>query len=76
MAFDFGSFWFKGQSMGTGQANVKAYNRLLSRLIEKDKVKPSWIVSHQLPLEQAPTAYGNFYRRKRGWTKVVLKPGN
>ena len=75
LAFDFGSFWFKGQSMGTGQANVKAYNRLLSRLIEKDKVKPSWIVSHELPLEKAPEAYENFDQRKKGWTKVVLKPG-
>ena len=75
MAFDFGQFWFKGQRMGTGQANVKAYNRLLSRLIEKDKVKPSWIVSHELPLEQAPQAYANFDQRKTGWTKVVLKPG-
>jgi glutathione-independent formaldehyde dehydrogenase len=75
MAFDFGQFWFKGQSMGTGQANVKAYNRFLSRLIEKDKVKPSWIVSHELPLEQAPEAYENFDQRKNGWTKVVLKPG-
>ena len=27
IAFDFGKFWFKGQKMGTGQANVKAYNR-------------------------------------------------
>ena len=75
MAFDFGSFWIKGQSMGTGQANVKAYNRMLSRLIEHDKVKPSWIVSHELPLEQAPEAYANFDQRKEGWTKVVLKPG-
>lgn len=75
MAFDFGQFWFKGQRMGTGQANVKAYNRLLSRLIEKDKVKPSWIVSHELALEQAPEAYANFDKRKAGWTKVVLKPG-
>ena len=75
MAFDFGQFWLKGQRMGTGQANVKAYNRLLSRLIEKDKVKPSWIVSHELPLEQAPEAYANFDQRKTGWTKVVLKPG-
>lgn len=75
MAFDFGAFWFKGQKMGTGQANVKAYNRFLSRLIEKDKVKPSWIVSHELPLEQAAEAYGNFDQRKNGWTKVVLKPG-
>lgn len=76
MAFDFGKFWFKGQRMGTGQANVKAYNRLLSRLIEKDKVKPSWIVSHELPLAQAPEAYENFDKRKAGWTKVVLKPGH
>jgi threonine dehydrogenase-like Zn-dependent dehydrogenase len=75
MAFDFGHFWFKGQRMATGQANVKKYNRLLSRLIEKDKVKPSWIVSHELPLEQAPQAYENFDQRKNGWTKVVLKPG-
>lgn len=27
MAFDFGAFWFKGQQIRTGQANVKAYNR-------------------------------------------------
>jgi len=74
MAFDFGAFWNKGQSMGTGQANVKAYNRLLSRLIERDRVKPSWIVSHELPLEKAPEAYENFDQRKSGWTKVVLKP--
>lgn len=75
MAFDFGQFWVKGQSIGTGQANVKAYNRLLSRLIEKDKAKPSCIVSHELPLEKAPEAYKNFDARKDGWTKVVLKPG-
>ena len=75
MAFDFGTFWMKGQKMATGQANVKAYNRFLSRLIEKDKVKPSWIVSHELPLERAPEAYENFDQRKNGWTKVVLKPG-
>lgn len=75
MAFDFGQFWFKGQSMGTGQANVKAYNRFLSRLIEHDKAKPSMIVSHELPLAKAPEAYENFDQRKNGWTKVVLKPG-
>ena len=75
IAFDFGAFWIKGQKIGTGQANVKAYNRFLSRLIEKDKVKPSMIVSHELPLAQAPEAYANFDQRKNGWTKVVLKPG-
>ena len=74
IAFDFGMFWFKGQKMGTGQCPVKAYNRFLSRLIERDKVKPSWIVSHELPLEEAPEAYKNFDERQDGWTKVTLKP--
>ena len=74
IAFDFGQFWIKGQSIGTGQANVKAYNRRLSRLIEHDKVKPSWIVSHELPLERAPEAYKSFDKREKGWTKVILKP--
>lgn len=75
LAFDFGSFWIKGQKVATGQANVKAYNRKLCNLIEAGKAKPSWIVSHELPLDQAPEAYKNFDERKNGWTKVVLKPG-
>ena len=75
LAFDFGQFWVKGQKVATGQANVKAYNRKLCNLIEVGKAKPSWIVSHELPLEQAPDAYKSFDERKPGWTKVVLKPG-
>ena len=34
----------------------------------------SWIVSHELPLEQAPEAYRNFDARADGWTKVTLAP--
>ncbi len=75
LAFDFGQFWLKGQHVATGQANVKAYNRKLCNLIEAGKAKPSWIISHELPLDQAPEAYKNFDERKDGWTKVVLKPG-
>ncbi|MDR5821594.1 glutathione-independent formaldehyde dehydrogenase [Caballeronia sp. LZ043] len=73
LAFDFGSFWMKGQRMATGQANVKAHNRKLRDLIKADKLKPSQIISHELPLEQAPEGYRNFDERRDGWTKVVLK---
>lgn len=73
--FDMGTFWTKGQSMATGQANVKAYNRYLADLIHADKAKPSWIVSHSLSLDDAPGAYKHFDERDTGWTKVVLKPG-
>lgn len=60
--------------MATGQCNVKAYNRQLRELIHLDKVKPSWIVSHTLPLDKAPDGYLHFDKRDRGWTKVVLQP--
>jgi glutathione-independent formaldehyde dehydrogenase len=75
IAFDFGTYWFKGQSMGTGQANVKNYNRALAQLIHHDRAKPSFIVSHRLPLDRAPDAYRNFDERTEGWSKVLLKPG-
>jgi threonine dehydrogenase-like Zn-dependent dehydrogenase len=73
--FDFGNFWFKGQHLGTGQAPIKRYNRHLRNLIAADKVTPSWIVSHDLPLDQGPEAYKHFDAREDGWTKVVLHPG-
>jgi threonine dehydrogenase-like Zn-dependent dehydrogenase len=74
VAFDLGQFWFKGQYMRTGQANVKRYNRQLRDLIHHGRARPSFIVSHQLSLEQAPEAYRNFDERQDGWTKVVLRP--
>lgn len=75
LAFDFGNFWFKGQRIGTGQANVKHYNRHLAKLIHAGKAKPSTIISHELSLDEAPKAYEQFDKRADGWTKVVLKPG-
>jgi glutathione-independent formaldehyde dehydrogenase len=74
VAFDYGMYWFKGQHIGSGQAPVKKYNRQLRDLIAAGKAEPSFIVSHQLPLDQAPEAYKHFDARDEGWTKVVLKP--
>jgi glutathione-independent formaldehyde dehydrogenase len=74
MAFDFGAFWFKGQQLRTGQANVKAYNRRLAELIHHGRASPSQIISHSLKLEEGPAAYEHFDARDDGWTKVILKP--
>jgi threonine dehydrogenase-like Zn-dependent dehydrogenase len=74
IAFDIGTFFEKGLHMGCGQANVKAYNRYLAKLIHTERAKPSWIVSHELSLEEAPEAYKQFDCRKEGWTKVILHP--
>lgn len=74
IAFDMGKFFEKGQRMGTGQADVKAYNRQLRDLISVGKAKPSFLLSHELPLGRAAEAYQHFDNREEGWTKVVLKP--
>ena len=71
---DYGTAWFKGQGIGNGQANVKNYNRQLAELIHRGKAKPSFIVSHELSLAEAPSAYQSFDDRLEGWTKVLLKP--
>ncbi|MEU8877239.1 hypothetical protein AB0D24_40125 [Streptomyces javensis] len=34
----------------------------------------SWVVSHELGLDEAPSGYQHFDRRDEGWTKVVLHP--
>ncbi|GAA2021240.1 glutathione-independent formaldehyde dehydrogenase [Pseudokineococcus marinus] len=74
LRFPFGQFFFKGQSMGTGQCNTKAYNRQLRDLIIAGKADPGFIVSHELSLEDAASGYEHFDNREDGWTKVLLHP--
>lgn len=73
IAFDIGAFFAKGLRVGSGQANVKAYNRELRNLIHVGRAKPSFLISHRLGLDDAPDAYQHFDSRDDGWTKVVLK---
>jgi glutathione-independent formaldehyde dehydrogenase len=75
MLFNTGRFFEKGLRMGTGQANVKAYNRQLRDMIVAGRAEPSFVVSQRLPLSDAPEAYQRFDKREDGWTKVLLKPG-
>jgi len=69
-----GKLFEKGLRLGTGQCNVKRYNRQLRDLIITGRAKPSFVVSHELPLDQAPLAYEKFDKRIEGYTKVLLHP--
>ncbi|MFC8369295.1 MULTISPECIES: glutathione-independent formaldehyde dehydrogenase [unclassified Streptomyces] len=69
-----GKLFEKGLRLGTGQCNVKRYNRQLRDMIIEGRAKPSFVVSHELPLDQAPSAYDKFDKRIEGYTKVVLRP--
>jgi len=74
LLFEVGKFFEKGLSMGTGQANVKSYNRYLRDLIIAGRAEPSFVVSKELPLTEAPDAYARFDKREEGYSKVVLHP--
>lgn len=69
-----GEAWNKGLSFETGQAPVKRYNVYLRDLILAGRARPSMIVSHRIPIENAPQAYEEFDLRENGYTKVVIKP--
>jgi glutathione-independent formaldehyde dehydrogenase len=74
VAFDYGTFFSKGQRMGTGQCPVMRYNRHLRDLIITGRAQPSFLVSHELPLGEAADGYQHFDHRDAGWTKVLLRP--
>ncbi|GLY64917.1 glutathione-independent formaldehyde dehydrogenase [Amycolatopsis taiwanensis] len=74
IAFEYGTFFSKGQHMGTGQCPVKRYNRHLRDLIIAGRANPAFLVSHELGLDQAVEGYDKFDRREDGWTKVLLHP--
>ena len=74
LSINFGRLFEKGLRLGTGQCNVKRYNAYLRDLIIAGKAKPSFVVSHEVPLGDAPDAYDKFDKRIDGYTKVILKP--
>jgi threonine dehydrogenase-like Zn-dependent dehydrogenase len=64
----------KGLTLKSGQTHVHRYLHPLLERIQNRDIDPSFIISHRLPLEQAPHAYEIFKNKKENCTKVVLKP--
>ena len=74
LAMSFGKLFEKGLTLGTGQCNVKKYNRYLRDLIISGRANPSFVVSHEVGIDEAPDAYTKFDKRIEGYTKVLLHP--
>lgn len=72
--FPLGALMEKGLQVKTGQTHVQRYTKQLLALIEEDKLDTTFLISHRLPLEDAPVGYRNFKENQNEWTKVVLKP--
>jgi threonine dehydrogenase-like Zn-dependent dehydrogenase len=72
--FPIGSVMNRGLTIKTGQAHVHRYLRRLLERIETGEIDPSFVVSHHLPLDDAPKGYEMFKHKHDNCTKVVLKP--
>jgi len=57
-----------------GRDDDKRWNAKLRDMIITGAARPSQIVSHRLPLEDAPSAFAKFDQRADGYIKVILKP--
>jgi threonine dehydrogenase-like Zn-dependent dehydrogenase len=64
----------KGLTFKTGQTHVHRYLRPLLEHIQNGDIDPSFIITHKLPLDQAPHGYEIFKHKKENCIKVVLKP--
>jgi threonine dehydrogenase-like Zn-dependent dehydrogenase len=72
--FPIGSLMNRSITVRTGQCHVHRYlGRLLDHIRAGD-IDPSYVISHHLPLDQAPEAYDMFKHKDDGCTKVVLHP--
>ena len=70
----FGAAFAKGLTLKMGQTHVMKYMRPLLERIERGEIEPSFVITHRLPLDEAPQAYRMFRDRKDECIKVVLKP--
>lgn len=70
----FGAAMNKGLTIKAGQTHVQHYLQPLMDAIQEHKVDPSFVITHELDLEDAPEAYKVFRDKDDGCIKVVLKP--
>ncbi len=70
----FGAIMNRSLTIKTGQTHVQRYMRPLLEKIEKGEIDPSFVVTHQMRLDEAAEGYETFLNKEDECIKVVLKP--
>jgi threonine dehydrogenase-like Zn-dependent dehydrogenase len=72
--FPTGALMNKGLTLRTGQTHMMKYMRPLLERVQNGDIDPSFVITHRLPLDQAPHGYEIFKKKQDECIKVVLKP--
>lgn len=69
-----GAAFGKGLTFRMGQTHVHRYMRPLLRRILDGELDPTFVITHRLTLDDAPSAYRAFRDKADNCVKVVMKP--
>jgi threonine dehydrogenase-like Zn-dependent dehydrogenase len=72
--FPMGAVVNRSLTIKSGQCHVQKYMRPLLDRIQKREIDPSFVITHQLPLDDAPEGYAMFNAKQDECEKIVLKP--
>jgi len=72
--FPIGALMEKGIVVRGGQVHVQRYWKQLLQYVLDNKVDPTFVISHRMSLDEAPTAYKMFDLHEDKVLKVILKP--
>ncbi|MDX6213328.1 MAG: hypothetical protein QOF82_2415 [Frankiales bacterium] len=72
--FPAGAWMNRGLTLRTGQCHVQKYMKPLLGRIENGEIDPTRVITHRLPLQEAPHGYEIFKNKQDNCEKVVLQP--
>ena len=72
--FPIGSVMNRSLTIRTGQCHVQRYMRPLLERIQAGEIDPTFVITHRMPLDDAPRGYDLFKHKQDECVKVVLKP--
>jgi threonine dehydrogenase-like Zn-dependent dehydrogenase len=71
--FPMGAVMNRSLTIKTGQCHVHRYMKPLLERIQRGEIDPSFVITHTLPLSEAPRGYDMFVNKQDNCEKVVLK---
>jgi threonine dehydrogenase-like Zn-dependent dehydrogenase len=72
--FPMGAVMNRSLTIRSGQTHVQHYLKPLMDHIERGDIDPSFVITHQMNLDDAPDGYDMFLHKRDNCEKVVLKP--
>jgi threonine dehydrogenase-like Zn-dependent dehydrogenase len=72
--FPIGTVMNRSLTIRSGQCHVQRYTRPLLQRIVDGQIDPSFVVSHRMPLSDAPRVYEMFKHKQAESMKVVMTP--